>query len=126
MTYQPTKKSTPRLVRSNTRITVLEWCERKYYLNYYTFALKDSHPEIRLQAHILKGLKSLQMRIGEKTHYLLSDYLHYLKEAVLIGQPITATGITTFKEQMRTEMETEFTLSKERDYTDSTDFYKRF
>ncbi|MBQ7073794.1 hypothetical protein IJM86_01750 [bacterium] len=34
------------LSRSHTRITVLERCERKYYLNYYDFDLKKRDPEL--------------------------------------------------------------------------------
>jgi hypothetical protein len=59
---------------------VLERCERKYYFNYYTFALKESRPDVWQEALVLKGLKSIEMRIGEKSHYLLSDYLHLLKK----------------------------------------------
>jgi len=70
---------------SNTRITVLERCERKYYFNYYTFAIKEPHPDLWSETLVLKGLKSLEMRIGEKSHFLLSDYLHEVKKAVRKG-----------------------------------------
>ncbi|GHV22601.1 hypothetical protein FACS189428_4910 [Clostridia bacterium] len=127
MPYQPAKKPTKGLARSNTRITVLEWCERKYYLNYYTFALKQSHPDLRQEALVLKGLKSMEMRIGEKSHYLLSDYLHLLKKATTEGQNnVEPKKITELKEQLKTEMETEFNLSKTRDYSDHREFFGKF
>jgi hypothetical protein len=113
--YQKKEKS---LAWSNTRITVLEWCERKYYFNYYTFALKDPHFDLRQETVVLKGLKSLEMRVGEKSHYLLSDYLHLLKKGEVTPQQITA-----IKEQIKAEMETEFQTSKERNYQDYEDFY---
>ncbi|MBO4204087.1 hypothetical protein J5893_04680 [bacterium] len=81
--YRPRAKKT--LSRSSTRITILEYCERKYYLNYYTFALKQDHPDLWKETLILKGLKSIEMRVGEKSHYLLSDYLHDLKKVVKDG-----------------------------------------
>ncbi|MDR0608114.1 MAG: hypothetical protein LBG52_07440 [Candidatus Peribacteria bacterium] len=127
MPYPPTRKLAKGLTRSNTRITILEWCERKYYLNYYTFALKDSHPDVRTETLILKGLKSLEMRIGEKSHYFLSDYLHLLKKTIADGQiAIPTANITLLKEQIKTEMENEFNQSKTRDYTNHTDFYGKF
>lgn len=54
----------------------------------------------------------MDMRIGEKTHHLLSDYLNALKK-----WPLTADDIQTFKDRIVTEMETEFAESKSRDYT---------
>jgi hypothetical protein len=75
------RKRNQSLARSNTRVTLLERCERKYYFNYYTFALKNPHFALWQQTLVLKGLKSLEMWIGEKSHYLLSDYLHLLKES---------------------------------------------
>ena len=39
---------------SNTRITLLEYCERKYFLNYYTFALKQDFPDLRAETLLLK------------------------------------------------------------------------
>jgi hypothetical protein len=69
----------------------------------------------------------MEMRIGEKSHYLLSDYLHLLKKAVTDGQEsVEAEKITELKEQLKTEMETEFNLSKTRDYSDHRDFFGKF
>ena len=39
---------------SNTRITLLEYCERKYFLNYYTFALKQDRPDLWAETLVLK------------------------------------------------------------------------
>ncbi|MDR2190607.1 MAG: hypothetical protein LBP53_05480 [Candidatus Peribacteria bacterium] len=79
MSYAPSPNNGKSLAWSNTRITLLERCERKYYFNYYPFALKVPHPELWAETLVLKGLKSIEMRVGEKSHYLLSDYLHLLK-----------------------------------------------
>jgi hypothetical protein len=35
-------------------MSVLEFCERKYYLNYYTFALKQDTPDLWAEAQLLK------------------------------------------------------------------------
>ena len=68
------------LTRSTTRITVLEYCNKKYYLNYYPHSLKGIDEKLRLDTLLLKNLKSMDMRVGEKTHHLLSDYLNDLKK----------------------------------------------
>lgn len=70
------------LTWSNTRITLLEYCNKKYYLNYYAHALRDVDQELRLNTLLLKNLKSLDMRVGEKTHHLLSDYLNAVKNNI--------------------------------------------
>lgn len=106
---------------SNTRITLLEYCERKYFLNYYTFALKQDYPDIRAETLLLKWLKSIEMWVGEKSHFLLSDYLHALKK-----WEITEEKIEELKDNMRREMKADFDYSKERDYTDREDFFGKF
>jgi hypothetical protein len=54
-TSRPLHKRTKKtLSRSNTRMAVLEHCERKYFLNYYTFALKQDNPELWAEATLLK------------------------------------------------------------------------
>jgi hypothetical protein len=68
------------LTWSTTRITVLEYCNKKYYFNYYPHALRNINEEVWLTALLLKNLKSMDMRVGEKTHHLLSDYLRALKK----------------------------------------------
>ena len=50
----PIRKPKKTLSWSNTRITLLEYCERKYFLNYYTFALKEENPELWSEALLLK------------------------------------------------------------------------
>jgi len=130
MAYQPHKKKTAKtLARSNTRITVLEYCERKYYFNYYTFVLRDPHPELWQEALVLKGLKSIDMRIGEKSHYLLSDYLHLLKrfqQEWEANPTFRDEQVQEIKEKMKAEMESDFAFSKERDYQDYEDFFGKF
>jgi hypothetical protein len=128
MPYQPSHKQGKSLAWSNTRITLLEYCERKYYLNYYTFALKEPHPELWLETLVLKGLKSMEMWVGEKSHYLLSDYLHLFKKGMTSPTPVGVSPekIAEIKEQLKAEMETEFTFSKERNFQDHQDFFGKF
>ncbi len=100
------------LTWSTTRITVLEYCNKKYYFNYYPHALRNLNEEIRLTALLLKNLKSMDMRVGEKTHHLLSDYLRALKKA-----DQDETAIQWFKDRIVDEMRKEYEISKTRDYT---------
>lgn len=102
-----------KLSRSNTRITLLEYCEKKYFLNYYTFALKKIDEALRKEAIILKKLKSLDMWMGEKTHYLISDFLKLLEK-----NEATEENIQKIKEDIAESMRQEFAASKERDYSD--------
>lgn len=51
------------------------------------------------------------MRVGEKTHHLLSDYLRALKQ-----WPIADDQIQSFKDRIVAEMRSEFEISKNRDY----------
>jgi hypothetical protein len=120
------KKKGKSLTWSNTRITLLEYCERKYYLNYYTFALKEPHPELRTETLVLKGLKSIEMRIGEKSHYVLSDYLHLLRHHTAHPELALEEKVHDLKQQLKAEMEAEFALSKERNYQDHEDFFGKF
>ena len=100
------------LTWSTTRITVLEYCNKKYFFNYYPFALRSVDEKIWLDTLLLKNLKSLEMRVGEKTHHLLSDYLKALKQ-----HPLTLEEIQSLRDAITQEMRTEFQLSKDRDYT---------
>jgi len=100
------------LTWSTTRITVLEYCNKKYYFNYYPHSLRDINEEIWLTALLLKNLKSMDMRVGEKTHHLLSDYLNALKRG-----KVEAGDIQSFKDRIVEEMRNEFEISKTRDYT---------
>ena len=61
------------------------------------------------------------MRVGEKSHFLLSDYLHALKK-----WEITEEKIEELKNNMRVEMRADFDYSKERDYADREDFFGKF
>jgi len=130
MAYQSRKKGGPKtLAWSNTRITLLEYCERKYYFNYYTFALREPHPELRQEALVLKGLKSVEMRVGEKSHYLLSDYLHLLQkfqQEWASNPTFRDEQVQEIKDNIKSEMESEFAFSKERDYQDYEDFFGKF
>ena len=54
----------------------------------------------------------MDMRVGEKTHHLLSDYLRALKK-----REVTQEDIQGFKNHIIDEMKQEFELSKTRDYT---------
>lgn len=61
---------------------------------------------------LLKNLKSMDMRVGEKTHHLLSDYLTELKK-----WPLDEAIIEGIKNYVVEEMRTEFEISKTRDYS---------
>ena len=66
--------------------------------------------------------------MGEKSHYLLSDYLHLVKEAVenAAEDGVAPEKVEELKQQMKAEMEAEFQLSKERDYQDCENFFGKF
>ena len=99
------------LTWSTTRITVLEYCNKKYYFNYYPHTLRNMNEELWLTTLLLKNLKSMDMRVGEKTHHLISDYLNALK----YGK--TEEGnIQPFKDRIVEEMRSDFETSKTRDY----------
>lgn len=100
------------LTWSNTRITLLEYCNKKYYFNYYPHALRDVNEELRLNTLLLKNLKSMDMRVGEKTHHLLSDYLNAFKQG-----KVEEWNTQPFKDRIIEEMKNEFEESKTRDYT---------
>ena len=100
------------LTRSTTRITILEYCNKKYYFNYYPHALKPIDEKLWLDTLLLKNLKSIDMRVGEKTHHLLSDYLRALKR-----WPLDVSQIQSLKDVVTTEMNRDFEISKTRDYT---------
>lgn len=100
------------LTWSNTRITLLEYCNKKYFLNYYPHTLRDIDEELRLTTLLLKNLKSMDMRVGEKTHHLLSDYLNEVKNNVS-----ELPDVQSFKDRIVGEMRSEFEISRTRDYT---------
>ncbi|MBU0626411.1 PD-(D/E)XK nuclease family protein [Patescibacteria group bacterium] len=96
---------------SNTRITVLEYCQKKYFFNYYTHILKDIDEKMRLDGLLLKSLKSMEMWMGEKTHHILSDYLKLLQKG-----DIKDDTVQNLKDEMRETMTKEFEISKNKDY----------
>lgn len=98
---------------STTRITVLEYCQKKYFFNYYTHTLRNLNEELRLESLLLKHLKSLDMRVGEKTHWLLSDYIRRLKTQ----QDLSPEEVEELKQWITKEMKSEYEISKNRDYT---------
>lgn len=53
------------------------------------------------------------MRVGEKTHRLLSDYIRKLKN----NQTVSPEEIAALKENIVNEMKSEYDISKNRDYT---------
>ncbi len=59
---------------------IFSHCQRKYYLSYYTNGLKQMSEILRLQALLLKNLKSLKMWIGSMIHELIAEYLHRITE----------------------------------------------
>lgn len=68
--------------------------------------------DLRLTTLLLKNLKSMDMRVGEKTHHLISDYLNALKY-----EKVQEGDIQPFKDRIIEEMRSEFEQSKTRDYT---------
>ncbi|MFA7298711.1 MAG: PD-(D/E)XK nuclease family protein [Candidatus Absconditabacterales bacterium] len=100
------------LTWSTTRITVLEYCNKKYLFNYYPHSLRSLNQDVWLTTLLLKNLKSADMRVGEKTHHLLSDYLRALKRG-----DFEEGTIQKFKDRVIDEMRKEFEISKTRDYT---------
>jgi hypothetical protein len=89
----------------------LNYCEKKYFLNYYTFALKHIDQKLRETWIITKKLKTLDMWVWEKTHYLISDYLNLVKD-----HDDTEENIAKIKEGLAEEMRYEFDASKEKKY----------
>lgn len=53
----------------------------------------------------------MDMRMGEKTHHLLSDYLKLLKQS-----KVEETTVQTLKDEMVEIMKQEFEMSKIRDF----------
>jgi hypothetical protein len=105
---------------SNTRITVLEYCQKKYFFTYYSDGLKHKYPEIWKTTKILRKLKSLDMWMGEMTHKILSRYLTDLKRQILNSgtAPDKEKIIHTITENMKRTFE----FSAANDYTDFIDF----
>jgi hypothetical protein len=61
---------------------------------------------------LAKNLKSIHMRLGEKIHDLMSDYLNLLQQ-----NKASPEKVKEMKEQMNIEMDKEYQISKNRDYS---------
>lgn len=68
------------------------------------------------------------MWIGEKSHFLLSDYLHlfqnFYKEWDL-NSSLRDEQVQKIKDQIKAEMEEEFSLSQNMDFADYDKFFER-
>ena len=117
--FQHRHHKTNKLSRSNTRIALLEYCEKKYFLNYYTFSLKKIDQKLRETGIINKKIKTLEMWIGEKTHFLISDYLNLIK-----NKEDTNENINKIKEGLAEEMRYDFENSKNKNYNEPA-FWER-
>ena len=77
---------------------------------------------------MLKRIKSLEMWMGEKSHFLLSDYLHLFQNFFnewKVNPGLREEQINTLKEKMKSEMEEEFNYSKTLDFNDYDQFFER-
>lgn len=111
MYYKKNNNNFPALGRSTSRMTLLEYCHKKYFLQYYTNTLKSINKEVRLEALLTKNLQSFPMRIGEKTHHIIADYLRLVAKFT-----ITDTHIQALKKKYEQIMQDEFIVSAKRDY----------
>lgn len=105
---------------SISRITLLNYCNKKYFFQYYPHSLKDLDKRVWLDSLLLKWLSSFQMRVWEKTHHLIGDYLR----AVAKGEA-TEEKVEHLKQLMKKDMERIFERAKKKDYT-KYDKYNRF
>lgn len=100
------------LSRSISKSTILHYCTKKYYFSTYSNYLKEVDQWIWNQAMLAKNLKSIHMRLWEKIHDLMSDYLNLLQQ-----DKATPEKVSEMKEQMSLEMDKEYQISKNRDYS---------
>lgn len=105
---------TPTFGRSTSRITLFHHCHKKYYFQYYTNYLKSVDTPIRLDSLLLKNLTSYKMRLGEKTHHILADYLRLL--ATKQGA-VSLEDIIILKQNMAKIIQQEFTAAEQKDYS---------
>lgn len=101
--------------RSTSRMTLFHHCNKKYFFQYYTNYLKDVSADIRLDTLLLKNLTSFKMRLGEKTHHLIADYLRVLYKQNQ-GPATTQEETNNLKNSMRSTMEQQFHLAQSRQY----------
>lgn len=95
---------------SITRSTLLYYCQKKYFFSYYWNWLKEFDQTIWLEALTLKNLKSLDMRIGEITHQLISQHLTNIAWDVQID-------ISTIIKNKIDNIDNLFAHSKHKDYS---------
>lgn len=106
---------------STSRMTLFHHCHKKYYFQYYTNTLKSIGTDLRLDWLLLKNLTSFNMRLGEKTHHIIADYLRLLaKNASSQRQEASSIweDITNLKSSIRSSMQHQFGLAKTKNYNE--------
>jgi hypothetical protein len=66
---------------STTRINTLDYCERQYYLRYYTRCIAEIDFDIYLQTLLVNNLKTIPIWIGEIVHSEISRLLFEISES---------------------------------------------
>ncbi|NOZ44750.1 MAG: hypothetical protein GXP45_06505 [bacterium] len=107
-------KNNQALSWSYSRATLLFYCQKKYFFNYYNNALKYFDRDFYQEVLLLKNLSSLNMRLGTKLHELMSDYFHNTQEK--LPQKLTKNEIEILVQTIENEMDEEFTQSKTKEY----------
>lgn len=108
------------LSRSISKSTLFGYCKRKYYFQYYTSHLKQSVPDIRLEALLVKNIQSFDMWMGSKIHQLFSDYLHLYADSTYSKE-----NLDKVLENIIKETKHELNLSTNKNYT-TYDKYQKF
>lgn len=108
------------LWRSYSRSTLMWYCQRKFFFNHYVNYLSKIDKSFRLKWLLLKNLKSLDMRVGELMHNLISDYLRLCADS-----KDTATNIEIIKNNLIDHARIIYNQSKKKDYS-QYDRDKRF
>ncbi len=108
------------LSRSASKSRVWDHCHRKFYFTYYCYHLKNLDQALRLDCLRLKNLQTMSMRFGSKIHQRFSRYLHAVYNA-----QIQAWDIKLLNQQLSEEMDKEFELSKNKDFS-TYDRYNKF
>jgi len=105
----------PSLSRSISRATLLSYCQKKYYFSYYTSFLNQFWFDFYKKCLLIKNLSSIDMRLGQKVHGMMSDYL----------TNFPSNDIEMIKENAVNEIEEEYKVSKQKDYR-SYDRFQKF
>ncbi len=102
------------LSRSISRITLLNYCNRKYFFNYYTKFLKEyiKNQNIYRTTQMIKNLSSINMWIWQELHSMMSDYLNLLKD-----WKNSKKNIDELKNKKLQMMDIFFNQSKNNDYS---------